>query len=435
MQLDHFFHSRELVMMRYSFLGCLSCILACLSLNADKSLSQDAQTVDSSVIETFLIEGKLSDGEAALKAAMEKSPESDQLKMEMGFLQFFQSVERMGQTLYSYGPASSFAMGQIPFLRLPVPDNPDPKPVKLKHVRKMIQTFINDLDRVEKTLAGVDSNAVKLPIRIMQVKLDFNADGRVSNKESLGPVLLQYLGGRRPNNGQLNEMMKKSISFDRADVDWLRGYCCLLRSMGEIFLAHDATEFWDVVAHRIFEKGNTKYDFLLEEEDKNDFYAEVIDIVAAIHNIRFPVQEPERLKLAHQHLLDTIKHSRSMWKRINAETDDDREWIPSPKQSNPFTEVRITRRMTDSWSKFLDEGEQILTGKLLVPFWRGSNEKRGVDLHQVFHEPEDFDLVLWIHGSGVTPFIKMGECSRPATWTEFQRVFQGNFFGFAVWFN
>lgn len=124
-----------------------------------------------------------------------------------------------------------------------------------------------------------------------------------------------------------------------------------------------------------------------------------------------------------------------MWKRINAETDDDREWIPSPKQSTPFSDVRITRRMTESWEKFLSEGEQILKGELLIPFWRGADKKRGIDLRKVFYEPEKFDLVLWIHGSGATPFIKKGECSKPETWEEFQDVFRGNFFGFAVWFN
>ncbi len=301
----------------------------------------------------------------------------------------------------------------------------------------MMQTFINDLDAVEATLAKVESDKVRLPIRVMQVKLDFDGDGKISEKESLGPVLMQYMNGRRrANPEQVKALADLAINFDRADVDWLRGYCCLLRSMCEIALAYDETEFWNVVAHQLFEKGQTPHDFLMEEEkSKNDFYIEIVDLIAGVHNIRFPLKEPERLKVAHQHLLDTIKHSRSMWKQINAETDDDREWIPSPKQSTPFSDVRITRRMTDSWEDFLYEGEQILKGELLIPFWRGTDKKRGIDLRKVFHEPENFDLVLWVHGSGATPFIKQGECSKPETWNEFQRVFRGNFFGFAVWFN
>ncbi|QEG24244.1 hypothetical protein [Mariniblastus fucicola] len=429
--------------LRHSLIFAISTAGFCLAvalvgLCSSAKAQQTEVVVAETIIAPYLTTGKLADGEAKLRAALLKSPEDDQLLMELGFVQFFQSVEKMGQTLYRFGPGRSFAMGQIPFLRLPVPDNPDPEPVSLDDVREMIQDFINDLEEVDKTLAKIDSDDVKLPLRVMQIKLDFDGDGVAGANENLGPALMQYLGGRRDPE-RVKDLMDKSIHFDRADVDWLRGYSCLLRSLGEIFLAYDQTEFWEVVSHRMFEKGETKFDFLTEEADVDgddrDFYMEIADIIAAIHNIRFPVKEPERLKVAHQHLLNTIGHSRQMWKRINAETDDDQEWIPSPNQSNPFAAVRITRNMTDSWEKFLVEGEQILNGELLIPFWRGTNKKRGIDLHRVFHEPEDFDLVLWIHGSGAVPFVKMGKCSEPETWAEFQRVFRGNFFGFAVWFN
>lgn len=412
------------------------CLFTALLGTRDIAQGQEAEVGSSSIAEPFLVSGKLADGEAKLKSLLEKTPDNDQLLMELGFVQFFRSVEQMGQTLHSFGPRDSLIMGQIPFLRFPVPANSDPKPVELADVRRMVQKFIRDLDQVDATLAKVSAEDVSMPIRIMQVRLDFNSDGTASEKELLGPVLLSYLGGARRTQAQLESLAEKSIRFDRADVDWLRGYCCLLRSMGEVFLAHDETEFWNVVAHRLFKKGKTEFEFLDEEANPDgDFYFEIADIIAAIHNVRFPVSEPERLKAAHRHLLNTIGHSRAMWKRINAETDDDGEWIPSPDQSNPFTEVRITRRMTDSWESFLNEGEKILNGELLVPFWRGTNKKRGIDLRQVFHDPKEFDLVLWIHGSGARQFIRIGECSKPETWSEFQRVFRGDFFGFAIWFN
>lgn len=423
---------------RYS-MRCFCFSFTLIAVFSPVAAQEKSDSENDTVVEPFLIAGKLDDGEVRLRSALKKSPDSDQLHMELGFLQFFQAVEEMAQTLHGYGPRESFVMGQVPFLRFPVPKNPDPKPATLKGIRDMMQAFIHDLDEVDKTLAKIDSDDVKLSLRVMQVKLDFDGDGKASESENLSPVLMQYLAGRRRTSDQMKAMMDKSINFDRADVDWLRGYCCLLRSMSEVFLAYDETLFWDVVAHQLFENAPTQYDFLFEEmearKDNNRFYFEIVDLVAGFHNIRFPLKEPERLKVAHQHLLDTIGHSRQMWKRINAETDDDHEWIPSPSQSNPFTGVRITRRMTDSWEKFLNEGEQILNGELLIPFWRGKNDKRGFDLRKAFYEPEDFDLVLWIHGSGAVPFIKIGDCSEPETWREFQRVFRGNFFGFAVWFN
>ncbi|MEM9942688.1 MAG: hypothetical protein AAF939_14080 [Planctomycetota bacterium] len=401
------------------------------------TLSQEIiDQTSSTIVEPFLISGKLADGETKLISELTLKPGDDQLEMELGFIKFLRSVERMAQTLYRFGPNESLAMGQIPFLRLPVPRNPDPDKVQLQDARAMIQQLIDDLDQAEAMLAKVESDKVKLPIKVMRIRLDINGDGQATDKEILGPVLNQYLGVRRSASDQVVELMDRSIHFDRSDVDWMRGYCCLLRAMGEVILAYDQTELWEVTAHRFFAKGQSKFKFLVEEQtDDNDFWIELRDVIAGIHNIQFPVKEAQRLKKAHRHLLDTISHSRIMWKRINAEVDDDQEWIPSPTQSNPFTDVRITRQMHSAWNKFLNEGEDLLEGKLLIPFWRGTNERRGVNLYKVFHEPQKFDLVLWIHGSGAAPFLEFGKCSDPDTWNEFQRIFRGNFFGFAVWFN
>ena len=96
---------------------------------------------------------------------------------------------------------------------------------------------------------------------------------------------------------------------------------------------------------------------------------------------------------------------------------------------------RITEQMTESWARFLDEFELLLKGEKLIPFWRGDNPERGVNLKKVFFQPTDLDLVLWIQGTGMIPFLEMGECTTVETWREFQRVFRGNFFGFAIWFN
>ena len=242
---------------------CVSGFLLLVSTPASAQESPDKE--EDTIVAPFLLAGKLADGEAKLRSALKQSPNEDQLLMELGFLQFFKSVERMGQTLYGFGPRRSFGMGQIPFLRLPVPDNPDPKPVSLDDVRDMVQAFIKDLDDVDETLSKIDSDEVRLPLRVMQIKLDFDGDGKVGESENLGPVLMQYLSGRRRAPEDLKELMDQPINFDRADVDWLRGYCCLLRSLGEVFLAYDETEFWDVISHRLFENGETNLSSFLRK--------------------------------------------------------------------------------------------------------------------------------------------------------------------------
>ena len=52
------------------------------------------------------------------------------------------------------------------------------------------------------------------------------------------------------------------IAFDRGDVAWLRGYCHLLMTFTEAYLAHDGQELFDHSAHLFFPKAVSPYTFL-----------------------------------------------------------------------------------------------------------------------------------------------------------------------------
>ena len=125
--------------------------------------------------------------------------------------------------------------------------------------------------------------------------------------------------------------------------------------------------------------------------------------------------------------------SRESWKFILAETDDDHEWIPNPRQTGVLG-VPVRQEMVDGWLEFLDATEALLAGKRLLPFWRG-DPSRGVNLRRVFTEPRPFDLVLWVQGTAATPYLEKGPLTKPEVWRRLQRVFGGEFIGFALWFN
>ncbi len=90
--------------------------------------------------------------------------------------------------------------------------------------------------------------------------------------------------------------------------------------------------------------------------------------------------------------------------------------------------------MIEDWHVFLDEADALLDGRKLIPFWRGDGSQ-GVNLQRVFLEPTRFDLVMWIQGTGAAPYLESGELTSADTWRQLQRTFQGNFWGFAIWFN
>ena len=107
---------------------------------------------------------------------------------------------------------------------------------------------------------------------------------------------------------------------------------------------------------------------------------------------------------------------------------------PNPRPESVLPNGRVSDEMVKGWMSFLDEAEAILKGKLLIPFWR-RGEERGVNLRRVFTEPRMFDLILWVQGTAAAPYLEKGPLTNAETWRRLQTIFQGQFIGFAFWFN
>jgi hypothetical protein len=228
------------------------------------------------------------------------------------------------------------------------------------------------------------------------------------------------------------------IVFDRGDVAWLRGYCHLLMALAEVGLAYDGQELFDCTAHIFFARVETPHKVLTAlPEGPGGFLGpggvDAVDLIAFIHLIRLPVKEPARMKAALTHLEEMLVLSKESWKFILAETDDDHEWVPSPRQTGVLG-IPVGQTMVQGWLEFVEESQAILSGKRLIPLWRGK-EERGVNLRRAFTEPRTFDLVLWVQATAATPYLEHGPLTRPEVWNRLQRVFRGEFLGFAIWFN
>jgi len=392
--------------------------------------SHTALAAEAPLADKYLIEGKLAEGETKLLEEIVRNPKDDQMRFGLGALQFVRSVERLGQSFHRHGLLSN--RQNIPFLRLPVPPNPKPDTITYKAARKILQDFIDDLAKAEASLAKVNDEKVKLPLRVGMIRMELTGAGQAGDK--FGTILTRYFGGEQnaPKDPEWQ------VVFDRGDVAWLRGYCHLLMALAEIALAHDGQELFDCTAHLFFPKVETPHKFLSDPDGDPEVIGglkafEIVDIIAVIHLIRMPVKEAGRMKSALTHLEQMLALSKETWKFILAETDDDHEWLPNPKQTGVMA-LPIRKEMIDSWLEFVDEGEALLSGKRLVPFWRGNGE-RGINLRRVFTEPRTLDLVLWVQGTAATPYLEKGTPTRKEVWGQLQRVFGGDFIGFAVWFN
>lgn len=394
---------------------CLS--LLCLSFTAT------CHAIEPKDVERWLVEGKLADGEKALTQWLEQHRDDDTARFGLGITQFVRGIERLGQSLYGYGLRPSLV--DLPVLRLPVGDNPNPKPMTDADARQVLLDWLADLQKAEKTLAAIKDENVKLPLKVSDIRWDWDGDG--TPDDTLIVLVKRFFGPAVP--GEL------TVAFDRGDVAWLRGYCHLLMAFCEFPLAHDGHDLFDTSAHLFFKNAQTLGAKLRGSNRQPQGFNEeaIADLIAFVHMIRLPVKEPERMKSCWQHLLSVIETGRESWKFIRAETDDDQEWIPNAKQNSALG-VRLTDEMIDSWLSFLNEADELLNGRRLVPFWRKSTPQ-GLNLKRVFLEPRLFDLVLWVQGTAAIPYLEDGPQTRPEIWQRLQRVFRGEFIGFALWFN
>jgi hypothetical protein len=398
------------------------------------------QAADPPLAEKYLLTGKLADGETALLARLKEAPKDDQARCGLGVLQFLQAFEHLGGSLYKYGLRTERSFGGLPpQVKEVLAENPKPSVLTYKAAREVLQTFLDDLAKVEATLAGVKDTEVKLPLHMGLVKIDPFGRGK--------PINAAFLFGRVPElpEEKREAAEKLVVGFDRGDMSWLRGYCHILSAVAELLLAVDGQDAFDCGAHLFFEKVETPHSFLLE--DRTPFEAAslqnvplISDVISFLHHMsRLPVKEPKRTKAALDHLEAAVAQAKEMWKFILAETDDDNEWIPNPKQTGVLG-VKVTQEMVDVWLETLDEAELILKGKKLIPFWRGKDAERGLNLRRIFTEPRTFDAFEWFQGTAATPYLEKGPLTKlaePGMRDRLTKAFGGpqGIIGFGFWFN
>ncbi|HEY1064511.1 MAG TPA: hypothetical protein VGE52_00315 [Pirellulales bacterium] len=413
-------------------------------------------------MESYLLAGKLAEGEQALQARLTVAPQDDQARFGLGVVQFLQTFEHAGASAYRYGLRTERTfLRTAPEIRELLPQNPNPETLTYPAARQILQTVAEDLAKVEATLAAVKDPSVKLPLYVALVKFDlFGQKTPVS-----AVVVLQRLGGfpGRPaapaatfppaspdeQKARAEELQRQAaqlvVTFDRGDVNWLRGYCHFAAAWCELFLSVDGEHAFDCGAHLWFENVKTPYPFLMEDRrplDENPFGNRPVfsDVLSMIHQmIRLPVKEPARVGAALAHLEAMVSEAKEMWKFILAEADDENEWIPNPKQHS-VVGVNVTQEMVDVWNETLDEAGLILKGEKLIPFWRGEVLTRGVNFRRVFTEPRTFDLIEWIQGVGAAPYLEEGPLTKFAdseVGSRMSEAFGGpaNFIGFGFWFN
>lgn len=378
----------------------------------------------------YLSKGNFDEGIEDFSVRVEGgSPKSNERLFSLGVLHFFDGLENLAQGFYRFGLNSKWAQSlNIPFLRLPVEVNPRAEKLKPSDIYEIMDRFNRDMSLVNKTLSKASDGEFRVPIDISTIRIDINQNGAFEDREYFHKIYSFY---NRRSTRLFDGGKKLIIEFDQGDLYWLKGYSHLLMAMTDTLLAYDWGKVYKHTAHVFFPFPQTKIKSKLRNEQR--FPEPWIDLIAGVHAMRLPVEKPERLIKAHKNLLETVKCSRITWKIIQAETDNDREWIPNPRQVS-VTGARIDQELIDGWHQFLDEFEKILKGEKLIPHWR-LKQDLGVNLKKYFYKPKTFDFISWIQGEGAIPYLEKGNLTSREEWNRITDIFRGNFIGFATWVN
>lgn len=434
-------------------------------------------------VQNHLYAGRTAEAEAVARGRLAEAPGDDQARFALGVIQFLQSVEHLGRALHRYGLSTSYSdptgLAGLPFLRLPVPENPNPEKVTYEAFRGVLAAFVVDLATAEQTLSSVKNHAIDFPLNIGLIRLDLDADGTASDEEALWRIFKRVAGFPWLDEEEAGKFL---TDFDESDVPWLQAYSHLLMAIAEFPLAHDWRDAFETTFHRLFPKAglpssalDEKYAEVFAElkklgappsppsqrpgEERKDFFARykiwretpegqkseqiwnlnrrirnagIADLIAFVHLNHWPVVERDRMRSVLEHLEAMVRLSRENWRRIMAETDDRNEWIPSPNQSGVLPRMQVTGDRLAGWVLFLDEFEALLQGKKLLPHWRFD---QGINLRRMFLEPSTFDIVLLLQGSAALPYLEDGELTAGETWDQISDLFGGDFFRYFIWFN
>lgn len=79
--------------------------------------------------------------------------------------------------------------------------------------------------------------------------------------------------------------------------------------------------------------------------------------------LRLTLRNPEKPKQARALILAGLEHARRCRTAVLAETDDDREWLPNPRQKFHALPLEVDDALFETWAGVLDDVEGLLTSR------------------------------------------------------------------------
>jgi hypothetical protein len=246
--------------------------------------------------------------------------------------------------------------------------------VNQKYLRQTLSDAEAELGNVEADLAvAARTPGIALELCVACWEVDWNGDGRIDARDR---ALLEIEEDGDGNPIPAGDPRRQpTFRFDDGDVAWARAFVGFERAALDVLLAYD----WSEVAGMARRRGHRPDRIVVRLVDRG------------------------RITEARQRILDGLDQSDAARRAYLAETDDDREWVPSPRQKSHPLPLPVDQALYDTWGSVVgdvrrlvrgDEGLRV-TDMLALVGERVPRPPRGyLDVGHMLSHPRDFVLDL-----------------------------------------
>jgi len=236
-------------------------------------------------------------------------------------------------------------------------------------------SFLSELDAVDNDLAiaAADPNFA-LELCLACWRHDWNRNGEIDRRDKkLFELEFDGSGGEL---AEADPRRRPTYRFDVGDVLWARAMISFQRGLVELVLAYR----WSAL------------DQLFNRDDDKPLVIELVDA--------------SRVRRARDRFIAALAFSAQEREAYLAETDDDREWLPSPRQKNFAMPLPVDDTLYTTWRDVLSDVQRLLTSEEGISMREAGAALIGpdasllpnayVDLGRMLREPTHITLDL--HG-------------------------------------
>ncbi len=359
----------------------------------------------------------------AARLAALPGPTPEQLFALAG-LRFLGGVEQALQLRWQTDVQADWS--DLPVMRLPIPDNPAPRPFRGADLTAMLTGLDGAMAESRAALDTLGPQDFALEIALSDLWFDIDGNGHRDPGEAVAEVAGMVTGtGGGPGAGPV-------VRFDTADAAWLSAYTHLLQGFTGVARAYAPAAAVD----RILDASAQLAELQKGAPPSNAWdmmFGRQVDRVAIILTALAQTPDADLTRYARSHLLAMIADNRRFWTLVAAETDNAQEWVPNDAQTSALG-LPMAPGTGAHWLAVLAEAERLLNGEVLAPHWR-MGSAAGIDVKALFETPPAIDLVTMIQGEDLLPYARKGPVMSLAAWDDFARLVEGDTLLYATFLN